>query len=99
MMNNLSKYFLTIVLLTLTIGCSSKEKKTNSLAPKNQEVNRQEQLTLSRVEIDYEDMYTTTFTSISCKGFEKAFSELIAKKTLTGSRQISTFENFINQTL
>lgn len=90
--------FLFVGLLILTISCLSGEKKSNQSKFKNQDIN-QEQPTLLKAEVIYEDMYTTTFVSITCEGFEKKFTSLIKKKTLTGLEQVLKLENFINQTL
>lgn len=98
MMNKSISFFSIAGLVLLMISYSCGEKKANPLISDSQNEN-QEQPSLSKVEIDYEDMYTTTFVSVTCEGFEKAFPGLINEKKLTESTQISNFENFINQTL
>lgn len=96
-MSKLINFFLYIGLSTLIMSCSGKEKTPNHVTFENGEANK-ERPTLMKVEINYEDMYTTTFTSITCKEFENTFSEVIKKKTLLTSH-ISKLENLINKTL
>lgn len=97
-MNKSISFSPVVGLVMLMVSYSCGEKRTNQLISRSQAEN-QEQRSLSKVEIDYEDMYTTTFVSVTCEGFEKAFPGLINKKKLIEPTRLSNFESFINQTL
>jgi len=82
-------YFLSF-LLFITISCSN-----------NNTINKKEISSLKKklkIEMRYEDMYTTTFTSVSCSMFEKTFLKIAKERKLT-TNEIVLFNSFFNKTL
>src|SRR5690606_10567336 len=75
----------------LMLNCLDKKQS-------NKEIAFQQKKLIEKVEIKYENMYTTTFVSVSCSKFENAFLKTVENKELTKD-EVLRFENYLETVL
>jgi len=83
----ISVFFLFSILLSFT-NCTN--KKT---------VKSKNKLVVTKIKVNYEDMFTTTPYSITCSLFDSVFKKVIKHKTILNLDEITKFKYFFDQTL